>query len=395
MFERAPAGTRAVLVGVDLRDPGHAEQLAELQLLAESAAIRVACVVKGRRDRPDPALFVGRGKVEEIAAALAANEARIALFDHDLSPVQERNLERLLQCRVMDRTALILYIFSQRARSDAGKLQVELARLRHQSTRLVRGWTHLERQKGGIGLRGGPGETQLELDRRLIAGRIRNLESRLTRLEKSRALQRRARSRGGVFSVSLVGYTNAGKSTLFNALTGAGAYAADQLFATLDTTARRLWLPAAEAPVVLSDTVGFIARLPHTLIAAFHATLEETVQADLLLHVIDGASPTRDHQIAEVNAVLAEIGADRVPQIEVMNKIDLSGREASVQRDEYGKIIRVFLSARTGAGLDGLRLALAEAVGAKRMTPGELPDGAFDNVQHICGTPIHTDSETR
>lgn len=366
MFDRAQSGTRAVLVGMDFRDRDHAEQLAELQLLAESAAITVTRVIEGRRDRPDPALFVGSGKAEEIAVALEECDAQVAVFNHDLSPVQERNLERLFQRRVMDRTALILYIFSQRARSDAGKLQVELAQLRYQSTRLVRGWTHLERQKGGIGLRGGPGETQLELDRRLIANRIRTLETRLGKLEKSRALQRRARNRSGVFSVSLVGYTNAGKSTLFNALTRAGAYAADQLFATLDTTARRLWLPEAHVQVVLSDTVGFVTRLPHTLVAAFHATLEETAQADLLLHVIDSASPTRDRQIAEVNAVLSEIGAEGVPQIEVMNKIDLTGRQPAVQRDECGKINRVFLSARMGAGLDILRSAMAEVVCAER-----------------------------
>lgn len=363
MFERPETGTRAVLVGVNFGRSDYAELLAELRLLAESAGITVTEVVEGRRDRPDPALFVGSGKADQVAEAMRATEAQIAIFNHDLTPVQERNLERRLGCHVLDRTALILHIFSQRARSGEGKLQVELAQMRHQATRLVRGWTHLERQKGGIGVRGGPGETQLELDRRILATKIRNLEGRLSRLEKSRGLQRRARQRGGVLSVSLVGYTNAGKSTLFNALTRAGAYTADQLFATLDTTTRRLWLPDA-GQVVISDTVGFINRLPHTLVAAFHATLEETVQADLLLHVIDYSSPVRDQQMAEVDKVLSEIGAQSVAQIQVFNKIDLTEREPGLVRDEYGKIERVFLSARTGLGLDVLRLALIEAAQA-------------------------------
>ena len=373
MFERPETGTRAVLVGVNFGRPDYAELLTELHLLAESAGITVTEVVEGRRDRPDSALFIGSGKADQVAEAMLASEAQIAIFNHDLSPVQERNLERRLGCHVLDRTALILHIFSQRARSGEGKLQVELAQMRHQATRLVRGWTHLERQKGGIGVRGGPGETQLELDRRMLATKIRNLEGRLGRLEKSRGLQRRARQRGGVLSVSLVGYTNAGKSTLFNALTGAGAYAADQLFATLDTTTRRLWLPEA-GQVVISDTVGFINRLPHTLVAAFHATLEETVQADLLLHVIDFASPVRDRQMAEVDKVLNEIGAQAVPQIQVFNKIDLTAREPGLVRDEYGKIERVFLSARTGLGLDALRLAMIEAAQATAINrTGDVP----------------------
>jgi GTP-binding protein HflX len=273
--------------------------------------------------------------------------------------VQERNLERRLQCRVLDRTALILDIFAQRARSGEGKLQVELAQLRHYATRLVRGWTHLERQKGGIGLRGGPGETQLELDRRLINTKIKTIAARLEKLEKTRALQRRARQRGGALSVSLVGYTNAGKSTLFNALTHARVYAADQLFATLDTTSRKLWLAEAGS-VILSDTVGFITHLPHSLVAAFHATLEQAAEADLLLHVVDAASPNRERQIEAVNRVLAEIGADRVPQILLFNKIDLSGAAPALARDECGNIARVSLSARTGAGVDLLRQALTE-----------------------------------
>lgn len=382
MFERPEIGTRAVLVGVRFNgrkpnDADYAELLAELHLLAESADIVVSEIIEGRRDRPDPALFIGSGKADQVKEALLAQEAQIVIFNHDLSPVQERNLERHLGCHVLDRTALILHIFSKRARSGEGKLQVELAQMRHQSTRLVRGWTHLERQKGGIGVRGGPGETQLELDRRLLANKIKALEGRLGRLEKSRGLQRRARQRGGVLSVSLVGYTNAGKSTVFNALTRAEAYTADQLFATLDTTTRRLWLPEA-GPVVMSDTVGFINRLPHGLVAAFHATLEETVQADVLLHVIDYANSVHDRQMTEVDKVLAEIGAETVPQIQVFNKIDLTGREAGVVRDEYGKIERVFLSAKTGLGLDALRLALTEVARAQHDGVSVDKAGALD-----------------
>ncbi|MDW8323431.1 MAG: GTPase HflX [Burkholderiales bacterium] len=359
---------RAVLVGIDVGAPDHRASLEELAALAHSAGLAVVRVVEGRRQRPDAATFAGAGKVAEIAAAVRDEAARVVVFDNELSPVQERNLERALQahgadCRVLDRTALILDIFAQRARSDAGKLQVELARLKHYATRLVRGWTHLERQRGGIGLRGGPGETQLEIDRRLIAGKIKTIEGRLARLEQARAIQRRARNRGGVFAVSLVGYTNAGKSTLFNRLTRSGVYAADQLFATLDTVSRRLWLPEA-GPVVLSDTVGFIERLPHSLVAAFHATLEEAVEADLLLHVVDAAHPERERQIQAVERVLAEIGAAEVPQIRVMNKIDLTGAAPHVTRDECGNIVAVHLSAHTGAGLDLLKRALGERAAA-------------------------------
>ncbi len=369
MFERPDAGERAVLVQLDLNQGALAERLSELELLTASAGASVEAVVEGRRAKPDPALFAGRGKVEEIGQALRAHAADLVVFNHALSPAQQRNLERELQCRVIDRTALILDIFAQRARSHEGKLQVELAQLDHLSTRLVRGWTHLERQKGGIGLRG-PGETQLETDRRLLGARVKMLKSRLARIEKQRRVRRRGRERGGVLSVSLVGYTNAGKSTLFNALTKAGSYAADQLFATLDTTSRRLYLGDA-GNVVLSDTVGFIRDLPHALVAAFHATLEETANADLLLHVVDAASADKEAQIDAVNEVLAEIGAGDVPQIMVMNKIDLTQALAGVRRDECGKIVRVFLSARTGEGLDLLREALAEA--ARRAAGAEPP----------------------
>jgi GTP-binding protein HflX len=359
MFERPATGEAAVLVALDFGTAHHAESRDELKLLASSAGLDVRAVVEGRRDRPDARFFAGTGKVEEIGRTLADSHADIAVFNHELSPAQQRNLERELKCRVVDRTTLILDIFAQRAKSHEGKVQVELAQLEHLSTRLVRGWTHLERQRGGIGLRG-PGETQLETDRRLLGARVRNLKEKLARLQRQRDVQRRARARREVMSVSLVGYTNAGKSTLFNALTHAGAYAANQLFATLDTTTRRLYLPEA-GNITVSDTVGFIRDLPHTLVAAFRATLEETIHADLLLHVVDSSSAVRDAEIAEVNLVLAEIGAAGIPQIMVWNKIDLTGAAPGVERDEYGKIARVRLSAATSVGLDHLRKALVEA----------------------------------
>jgi GTP-binding protein HflX len=360
----------AILVNLDFGDADLADRRDEFVLLAQSAGIAVKQVIEGRRQRPDPALFAGSGKVEEIAAAVHMHEASLVLFNHELSPGQQRNIEREINknaepgadeadaCRVLDRSTLILDIFAQRAQSHEGKLQVELAQLEHLSTRLVRGWTHLERQKGGIGLRG-PGETQLETDRRLISDRVKSLKDKLIKVQKQRTVQRRARERGQVMSISIVGYTNAGKSTLFNTLTHAGAYAADQLFATLDTTSRKLYLPEAGS-LVISDTVGFIRDLPHMLIAAFRATLEETVHADLLLHVVDAANPARDEQMSEVNKVLAEIHADAIPQIVVFNKVDLTGAGPSAERNEYGRISRVFLSARTGAGIDMLRSALAE-----------------------------------
>jgi GTPase len=322
--------------------------------------------VKGKRKRPDARLYAGEGKVGEIAAAAAELNAACVVFNHELSPAQGRNLEQELNRRVMDRTELILEIFSQRAQTSEGKLQVELAQLQHLSTRLVRGWTHLERQRGGLGKTGGPGEKQIELDRRYIAKRVGILKGKLQTLQKQRTVQRRGRVRREVLSISLVGYTNAGKSTLFNALAHAGAYEADKLFATLDTTSRRVWL-AEVGNVVVSDTVGFIRDLPHGLVAAFRATLEETVHADLLLHVVDAASPVRDEQAAEVGKVLEEIEADGIPQLLVMNKIDLlvhenaaAGGEPAVERDQYGRISRVFVSARTGAGLAQLRGAIAE-----------------------------------
>jgi GTP-binding protein HflX len=356
----APDNQAAVLVSLDVGNSTPEDAAEELARLAESAGIRRHAAVRGRRQRPDPKFYAGSGKVAEIGQAVAALNAGWVIFNHDLSPAQERNVEAELKCRVLDRTGLILEIFSQRAQTSEGKLQVELAQLERASTRLVRGWTHLERQRGGLGKTGGPGEKQIELDRRYIAKRVRVLRDKLDTLRKQRTVQRRARVRGEVLSVSLVGYTNAGKSTLFNALTRAGAYEADQLFATLDTTTRRVWLPEA-GNVVVSDTVGFIRDLPHGLVAAFRATLEETVRADLLLHVVDSASPVREQQAAEVDKVLAEIGAGDIPQILAWNKADVSGLEPGVERDEYGRIHRVFLSARTGAGLAELRGAIAEA----------------------------------
>ena len=358
MFERPGHGTEAVLVSLDFGEPDHAESLEEMQQLVASAGVVTRALVKGKRQRPDSALFAGRGKVEEIAETVTANHAPLVIFNHDLSPVQERNLEQRLKCRVVDRTSLILDIFAQRARSHEGKLQVELAQLERLATRLVRGWSHLERQKGGIGLRG-PGETQLETDRRLLGKRVKVLKEKLHKVRRQRDVQRRARSRANVLSVSLVGYTNAGKSTLFNRLARAGAYAADQLFATLDTTTRRMHLPTGNA-VVLSDTVGFIRRLPHTLVAAFRATLEETARADLLLHLVDASSVNRDAQIAAVNEVLSEIGAQEIPQLLVYNKIDRTRIPARVERDEYGRIARVWISAKSGEGLSLVRLALEE-----------------------------------
>jgi GTPase len=331
--------------------------------LVQSAGVLRYKVLKGKRTKPDPRLYAGSGKVDEILRAAEELNAMYVVFNHALSPAQERNLEKVIVRRVMDRTELILEIFAQRAQTSEGKLQVELAQLQHLSTRLVRGWTHLERQRGGLGKTGGPGETQLELDRRYIGARVKTLKAKLVQLKKQRSVQRRARARRDVLSISLVGYTNAGKSTLFNALAKAKAYEADQLFATLDTTTRRVWIPEA-GNVVVSDTVGFIRDLPHGLVAAFRATLEETVHADLLLHVIDASSTVRDEQAQAVDQVLAEIPAGEAPRLLVWNKIDAvgTGTELSprVERDQYGRISRVFVSARTGAGLELLRGAIAE-----------------------------------
>jgi GTP-binding protein HflX len=359
MLDQRGTGDAAILVSLDFGESDYQESLQELHQLASSAGLRVCAMVEGRRAKPDAKYFIGSGKADELAAAMRSADAAVAIFNHDLSPSQQRNLERLLERRVADRTGLILDIFAQRAQSHEGKLQVELAQLEHLSTRLVRGWTHLERQKGGIGVRGGPGETQLELDRRMLRIRVKQLREKLGKLKQQRGMQRRSRQRSQVMSVSLVGYTNAGKSTLFNRLTQSGVYAADQLFATLDTTSRKLFIPEA-GPIVLSDTVGFIKHLPHALVEAFGATLEEAVQADLLLHVVDSASTNRDEQIKQVDHVLAEIGAQDVRQILVLNQIDRLGMEPGLERDEYGRICKVRISAKTGEGLHLVRQALIE-----------------------------------
>lgn len=359
LFERPSGGETAILVSVDFGDSDYEESLSELRQLSISAGLSIRGTVEGKRSTPDAKLFIGSGKADELMQMMQASEANIAVFNHDLTPSQQRNLERLLQARVVDRTGLILDIFSQRAQSHEGKLQVELAQLEHLSTRLVRGWTHLERQKGGIGMRGGPGESQLELDRRMLRVRVKQLREKLLKLKAQRGMQRRARKRSNVMTVSLVGYTNAGKSTVFNRLTKADIYVADQLFATLDTTTHKIFIPDC-GPVVLSDTVGFIKHLPHALVEAFGATLEEAVQADLLLHIVDTASSNRDEQIAQVNKVLHEIGAANVPQILVHNQIDRVGLAPAVSRDEYGRITTIHVSAKTGEGMDLLRLAMAE-----------------------------------
>ncbi|MCU7814080.1 MAG: GTPase HflX [Candidatus Thiodiazotropha sp. (ex Lucinoma kastoroae)] len=359
MFERPKAGERAVLVHIDLNGPSDPDEINEFRDLAVSAGAEIVQFVPGSRQQPDPKLFIGRGKAEEVKQIVSAECADLVIFNHTLSPSQERNLEREFACRVVDRTGLILDIFCQRARSFEGKLQVELAQLQHLSTRLVRGWTHLERQKGGIGLRG-PGETQLESDRRMLNQRINQIKRRLKRVDSQREQGRRGRERADIPTISLVGYTNAGKSTLFNKLVGSSVYAADQLFATLDTTLRRLELKG-EGAVVLADTVGFISHLPHDLVAAFKSTLKETTDASLLLHVVDASSHQRAVCITEVNDVLHQIGAEEVHQIEVFNKTDLlNDFEPRIDRDENGQVIRVWLSAITGEGTELLMEALAD-----------------------------------
>jgi GTPase len=391
--------TRAVLVGVEINgDPGFDATLDELALLAASAGDEVVARVTAKRRAPDAALFVGSGKADEIKALVAGTDAQGVIFDQQLSPAQQRNLERHLGVAVADRTSLILDIFGQRAQSHEGKLQVELARLQYMATRLVRRWSHLERQQGGIGTRGGPGEAQIELDRRMIGERIKSVKERLEKVKRQRGTQRKARERRGTFRISLVGYTNAGKSTIFNTLVKAKAYAADQLFATLDTTTRALWLAEAQTSVSLSDTVGFIRDLPHKLVEAFEATLQEAADADLLLHVVDAASPLLAEQQAEVERVLEDIGANNVPQILVFNKCDLL--EDSLQPRQAQDVIeahagvwrpRVFVSARSGQGIDLLRQSIAAVVNERLNAAPDAPSATLPDGSPVAGlltTPV-------
>jgi GTPase len=366
-FDRPDSGEISLLVNLHIDNDRDADDIVEFEELALSAGAQPVAIITGSRRQPSPSYFVGAGKLEELRAAVAAHKAEVVLFNHSLSPSQERNLERELNCRVIDRTGLILDIFAQRARSYEGKLQVELAQLQHMSSRLKRGWTHLDRQKGGIGMRGA-GETQLEMDQRIIAQRIKSINKALIKVRAQRDQGRRSRRRAEVPTVSLVGYTNAGKSSLFNRLTSAQTYAAEQLFATLDSTLRKVDLPNF-GQAIMADTVGFISHLPHQLVEAFRATLEETVQADLLLHVIDAAHDSHPEFIFEVESVLAEIGAQEVPQLQVFNKIDLlPGREPELQRNGAGKPHRVWISAKTGAGIETLLEAVSE------LLAGEMSD---------------------
>ncbi len=394
-FDRPDSGEIAILVHIDLAEDSQREDPKEFEELALSAGADPVALVAGSRKRISSRYFVGEGKAQEIAEIARQHDAKLVLFNHALSPSQERNLERLFECRVLDRTGLILDIFAQRARTYEGKLQVELAQLEHMSTRLVRGWTHLERQKGGIGLRG-PGETQLETDRRLLRVRIKSILGRLDKVRKQRDQGRRQRQRAAISTVSLVGYTNAGKSTLFNRMTESEVFAADQLFATLDPTLRRIEVGDIGS-VVLADTVGFIRHLPHKLVEAFRATLQETIESSLLLHVIDAASPERDENVAQVELVLGEIGASNIPVLEIYNKIDLLGEpRPRIDRDDQGRPQRVWLSAASGMGVELLYTAIAELLGDEvvhqtlHLNPGE---GAFRAQLYAQGAVVQEDAD--
>ena len=368
-IERVAGGNRAILVHMDIRDEAHRENISEFKELVLSSGAEIMTITTTSRQRADPRYFIGSGKAGEIAELVKQYKADVVLFNHALAASQERNLERLIQCRVLDRTGLILDIFAQRARSFEGKLQVELAQLKHLSTRLVRGWTHLERQKGGIGLRG-PGETQLETDRRLLGLRIKQINKRLEKVRKQREQGRRSRQKAEIATVSLVGYTNAGKSSLFNVLSEDDVYVQDQLFATLDPTLRRVDL-ARDVSLILADTVGFIRHLPHDLVNAFRSTLQETAEAQLLLHVIDSADENRDANIEEVEKVLAQIGADEIPCIQIMNKVDLTGVKPRMDYADDGSVKRIWLSVESGEGLELLKQTLID-IFREQMVEGKL-----------------------
>ena len=371
MFERPNEGKSACVISINFGDTDFEESVEEIKELVLSADMKIVSIVNIKRSAPDPKYFLGSGKVEEIKFIIQESKADTVIFNHNLSPSQERNLEKYLSTRILDRTALILFIFSKRAKSNEGKLQVELAQLDHLSTRLIKGWSHLERQKGGIGVRGGPGEKQLELDRRMLRLRIKQLKEKLDKLKRQRTMQRKKRSRSSVLNISIVGYTNAGKSTLFNQLTRANALAMNQLFATLDTTSRKLFIEEG-VECVISDTVGFIKALPTALIEAFKSTLEESREADLLLHVVNMANPNHSEQIAAVDKILEEIKAASIPQILVLNQIDRLDIKANHERDEYGRISTIQLSAKTGEGIELLKKAILEIHASKQVTETDV-----------------------
>ncbi len=371
MFERPNEGKSACVISINFGDNDFEESVEEIKELVLSADMKIVSTVNIKRSAPDPKYFLGSGKAEEVKFIIQESKADTVIFNHNLSPSQERNLEKFLSTRILDRTALILFIFAKRAKSHEGKLQVELAQLDHLSTRLIKGWSHLERQKGGIGVRGGPGEKQLELDRRMLRLRIKQLKEKLDKLKRQRTMQRKKRSRSNVLNISIVGYTNAGKSTLFNQLTRANALAMNQLFATLDTTSRKLFIEEG-VECVISDTVGFIKALPTTLIEAFKSTLEESREADLLLHVVNMANPNHGEQIIAVNKILDEIKASSIPQILVLNQIDRLDIKANHERDEYGRISTIQLSAKTGEGIELLKEAILEMYASKQIIETDL-----------------------